>query len=185
MILSMRSSCVDKCKMPGLALLLALEHSHLSPDHTDLVSWITGLILGPDQPTKNWLSYWIRNASKRKCPALTSFRAELCQRISSILDSSHGDYLDVTCVRDSLSLLRLFTALRGIAGMKFTEEEIRLLLSLITKKPPPTLLGVRFASTGLCMLIACNSLLSQVCRDIIQECPWVNGKNFLFLTLTL
>ena len=63
------------------------------------------------------------------------------RRVSEILDQSKDDYLNVTCLRDSLALLRLFTALRGIAGMKFTEEEVKLLISLITKKPPPSKLG--------------------------------------------
>ena len=53
--------------------------------------------------------------------------------MSGILSLSPGDSLDVTKVRESLGLLRLYTALRGIAGMKFTEEEIRLILGLITK----------------------------------------------------
>ena len=52
--------------------------------------------------------------------------------------------------------------------MKFTEEEIKLLTNLIIKKPPATKLGVRLAATGLCVLIACNSLLShQVTCDSV------------------
>ena len=103
----------------------------------------------------------VRNAAKKKCPVLQELRSELCRKVSDILDQCSDEYLNVTCVRDSLALLRLFTALRGIAGMKFTEEEIKLLMSLITKKPPPTKLGLRFSATGLCILIACNSLISQ------------------------
>jgi integrator complex subunit 2 len=58
----------------------------------------------------------------------------------------------------SASMLRLYTALRGIAGLKFTEEEIGRLMDLITSRPPVTSAGVKFVSLGLCMLIACNSL---------------------------
>jgi len=161
MTLSMRDMCVDTCSMPGLAVSLALEHSRQNPAQSDLVLWVTGLLLGTDMGSKNWFSHWIRNAAKKKSPELTELRTELCRRVSEILEQSHDDYLNVTCLRDSLALLRLFTALRGIAGMKFTEEEVKLLISLITKKPPPSKLGVRFAGTGLCILIACNSLLSQ------------------------
>jgi len=161
MTLTMRDMCVDTCSMPGLAVSLALEYSRQNPAQSDLVSWVTGLILGTDMGSKNWFSLWIRNAAKKKSPELTELRSELCRRVSEILDQSKDDYLNVTCLRDSLALLRLFTALRGIAGMKFTEEEVKLLISLITKKPPPSKLGVRFAGTGLCILIACNSLLSQ------------------------
>lgn len=34
-------------------------------------------------------------------------------------------------------------------------------MQLITSKPPPTPAGIRFVSLGLCMLIACPSLISQ------------------------
>ena len=33
--------------------------------------------------------------------------------------------LPARVVRESSALLRLYTALRGVAGMKFTEEEVR------------------------------------------------------------
>ena len=160
MTLSMRATCVDQERMPGLAVALALEHSALNPAQSDLVPWLTGLVLGTDPASRNWVSLWVRGAAKRRCPVLTSLRSELCRRVEEILDSSDGDFLNVTCVRDSLAILRLLTALRGIAGMKFTETEIKLLLSLITKKLPPTKLGERLAMTGLCVVIACNSLLA-------------------------
>ena len=36
--------------------------------------------------------------------------------------------MPANCVRESLALLRLFTALRGIAGTKFREVEVKLLV---------------------------------------------------------
>merc|ERR1719431_2245210 len=45
--------------------------------------------------------------------------------------------------------------------MKFTEEEVGLLVSLITRRPPASPAGVRLVSLGLSMLIACNSLIAQ------------------------
>ena len=36
-----------------------------------------------------------------------------------------------------------------------------MLVELITKKPPASKLGARLASTGLAILIACNSLIAQ------------------------
>ena len=41
-------------------------------------------------------------------------------------------------------LLRLFTALRGIAGMKFSEEEVKLIVRLITRRPPPNVQGTMY-----------------------------------------
>ena len=147
--------------MPGTAVLLSLQDTADHPAQSDLVPWLTGLLLGTDQAVKNWICFWVRGAAKRKCAALTALRSELCRQVRAILDLSPGNTLDVTRVRESLAILRLMTALRGIAGMKLTEEEIKLLLSLITKKPPPSKLGVRLAATGLCVLISCNSLLAQ------------------------
>ena len=161
MTLSMRSLCLEMGRMPGLAVSLSLEHSGQEPGRCDLVSWLSGLILGTQPTHKGWLSAWLRNAAKRKCPVLGRLREKLCSIVGDILECSPSDHLDVTRVRESLAILRLFTALRGIAGMKFTEEEIKLLTNLIIKKPPATKLGVRLAATGLCVLIACNSLLSH------------------------
>ena len=48
---------------------------------------------------------------------------------------------------------------QGIAGMKLFDEEGVLLLQLITCRPPPTQAGLRFVALGLCMLIACPTLI--------------------------
>merc|ERR1712155_428211 len=105
--LSMRALCVDLCRMPGTAVLLSLQEPE------DLVCWLSGLLLGTDQTVKNWISFWVRGAAKRKCPALTSLRQEFCRQVREILALSPGETLDGTTVRNSLALLRLFTALRG------------------------------------------------------------------------
>lgn len=44
---------------------------------------------------------------------------------------------------------------------RFGDDELILLVKLVTSKPPATPVGVRFVSLSLCMLIACPSLLSQ------------------------
>ena len=44
--------------------------------------------------------------------------------------------------------------------MKLYDEESVLLLQLITCRPPPTEAGLRFVSLGLCMLMACPSLIA-------------------------
>jgi len=157
MSLVMRSKCVDWCRMPGLAVLLSLQHS------SDLVCWLSGLLLGTDHGHRSWVSFWVRSGAKRKCPALAALRSELARQVSQVLEQCEEDGRDLPakCVRKSLALLRLFTALRGIAGMKFSEDEVKLLVNLITRRPPPSTQGVRLVSTGLSILIACNSLIAQ------------------------
>ena len=172
LVLTMRAECVSLCRLPGTAVLLSLQDCQAQPGQSDLVPWLSGLLLGSDQTVKNWMSFWVRGAAKRKCPALSQLRGELCRQVREILHLSPGETLDGTAVRESLGLLRLFTALRGIAGMKLTEEEISLLLGLITKKPPPSRLGVRLAATGLSVLISCNSLLAGPAQEKLAG-SWV------------
>ena len=74
MTLSMRSLCLEMGRMPGLAVSLSLEHSHREPGQCDLVSWLSGLILGTQAKHKAWLGAWLRNAAKRKCPVLGRLR---------------------------------------------------------------------------------------------------------------
>ena len=47
----------------------------------------------------------------------------------------------------------------NFSGMKFLEDEINLLLEVITRHPPPSPGGVHLVSLGLAMLLAFNSLI--------------------------
>jgi hypothetical protein len=60
---------------------------------------------------------------------------------------------------------------------RFNDEEIRVLLRLVTCHPKPSSAGVRFISLGLCMLLSCPYLLGLV--DIVQ-----NSSFFSSLALT-
>ncbi|KXJ29444.1 Integrator complex subunit 2 [Exaiptasia diaphana] len=59
------------------------------------------------------------------------------------------------------ALLKLYCALKNIAGMKFTPEETEAVLALITCRAPATAAGVRFLLVGLCTLLACPQILSS------------------------
>ena len=87
MTLSMRSLCLEMGRMPGLAVSLSLEHSHREPGQCDLVSWLSGLILGTQAKHKGWLGAWLRNAAKRKCPVLGCCGGEI--KTSTITLSSY------------------------------------------------------------------------------------------------
>lgn len=43
---------------------------------------------------------------------------------------------------------------------RFQDEEVNALIQLLTWHPNPSTAGVRFVSMGLCMLIACPTLIS-------------------------
>eukprot|EP00095_Tigriopus_kingsejongensis_P000134 maker-scaffold946_size77891-snap-gene-0.17 protein:Tk00134 transcript:maker-scaffold946_size77891-snap-gene-0.17-mRNA-1 annotation:"low quality protein: integrator complex subunit 2-like" len=160
-IISVRNKCIEWCRMPSLLVLLTLQQQQIrrSPD---LVSCMSGLLLGSDAQIRSWISFFVRNGQKRN-PALTAFRDALMENLRELIvilrNPDSKAIVHQNIVRAS-ALLRLYTALRGIAGMKFSDEEIRHLLELITSQPPPTPAGIKFVSLGLCMIIACNSLLS-------------------------
>ncbi|CAH0382391.1 unnamed protein product [Bemisia tabaci] len=156
-----RSKCVELCRMPALTISLTLDHG--GSDASDLVAFVSGLLLGNDQFTRNWFAMFIRNRQKRNKEsnnALQSLRTALLHHLEEIVELSKGGKLPKSHVVQASALLRLYCALRGIAGIKFQENEISLIVQLLTSQPTPSPEGVRFVSLGLCMLIACPSLIS-------------------------
>ena len=57
------------------------------------------------------------------------------------------------------ALLRLYCALKRLAGMKLNQQEAEALLRLVTCHPPPTAAGVRFVVVGLCSLLVCSNIM--------------------------
>lgn len=57
------------------------------------------------------------------------------------------------------AMLRLYCALKGIAGMKLSNEESDELICLITSQAPSTAAGARFVTVGLCTLLACSGIV--------------------------
>lgn len=57
------------------------------------------------------------------------------------------------------AILRLFCALKGIAGMKISSEESDELICLITSQAPQTAAGARFVTVGLCTMLACSGIV--------------------------
>ncbi|KAG8176515.1 hypothetical protein JTE90_021807 [Oedothorax gibbosus] len=171
-ILSVRAKAVEFCHMPGLAILLTLDYCRVKQEsfvnHNsvvgDLVAFISGLLLGSDDKVRNWFGQYFRNCQKKadsEANPTDLLREELLERLKNLVLFSidHHNLPDAKVVQAS-SLLRLYCALRGIGGLRFNEEEVNLLLQLLTSHPPPSPAGIRFVSLGLCMLLACPSLLS-------------------------
>ncbi|CAB3231134.1 unnamed protein product [Arctia plantaginis] len=145
---SVTAKAASASRLPSLVINLTLLHH---PD--DLVSFMSGLLLGSDQASRAWFATFLRNSHKRGKgdghASLTKLRQELLNRLK-----------EATAGVDASALLRLYCALRGIAGIKFQDDEIAGLLRLVTQKPPPTPAGVRFVSLSLCMILACPSLMT-------------------------
>ncbi|EFN80684.1 Integrator complex subunit 2 [Harpegnathos saltator] len=167
--LAVRAKCVELCRMPALAITLSLEHANTNSSQpcdieSDVVAFVSGLLLGSDQQVRSWIAMFIRNGQKRKWEshtALQSLREELLKRLQTIASHSTDGQLAESQVVQASALLRLYCALRGIGGIKFQDDEVAMIVQLLTSHPPPSPAGVRFVSLGLCMLIACPSLIGH------------------------
>lgn len=143
--LYVRNKCIDMCKMPSLAVALTLEHCSYGVN-VNIVSFMTGLLLGADPQVRSWISFFIRNGQKKHNASLVAFRAKLLEQLKALVHEAKiyqqrdGALSQHVVVRAS-AMLRLYTALRGIAGLKFSDEEITTLLEMITCKPPVTAAG--------------------------------------------
>lgn len=70
-IATVRARCVELCKMPSLALALTLamdkmERGQNPSSSSDQVAFFSGLLLGPDQTVRSWISFYVRTGQKRK-----------------------------------------------------------------------------------------------------------------------
>jgi len=156
-----RSLCVDLCRMPSLALHLTcvLHADHNDPE--DTVAFMSGLLLGSDPQVRSWISFFVRNAQKRHNKSLTKLRGHMKRYLETVMVAMRAPKPRQCTVVSASSLLRLYAALRGIAGMKFDEEEATSLFELITaRRPPLTPAGSKLLSLSLCTLIACASIVS-------------------------
>nr|XP_006823115.1 PREDICTED: integrator complex subunit 2-like [Saccoglossus kowalevskii] len=179
--MSVRALAVENCRLPGLAIALSLDHcksNHVESNGvSDLVGFISGLLLGSNSTVRGWMAQFVRNGQKRKrdppSSLLHSLREQLLQELTTIIPSGdHCVIVDRHVVQAS-ALIRLYCALRGIATMKFSEDESEQLLCLVTSQPPPTPAGIRFVSLGLCMLMACPSIISSADQEKVGI-SWMN-----------
>lgn len=172
-----RTQCVELCRMPALTITLTLDYAkNCGDEDSDIVPFVTSLLLHNDIVVRNWFSQFIRSRQKRNresSAALQALREELLRHLSSIVDFSHDNKLPMSCVVQASALLRLYCALRGIANIKFQDDETSLIVKLMTSHPPPTPEGVRLVSLSLCMLVACPSLIGHPEQEA-RALEWLN-----------
>uniref|UniRef100_A0A6I8P0Y9 Integrator complex subunit 2 n=1 Tax=Ornithorhynchus anatinus TaxID=9258 RepID=A0A6I8P0Y9_ORNAN len=183
--LKVRGMVVEECHLPGLGVALTLDHTknEVSEDGvSDLVCFVSGLLLGTNAKVRTWFGTFIRNGQQRKretsSSVLWQMRRQLLLELMGILptvrstrivEEADVDMEPTVSVYSGLkeehvvkasALLRLYCALMGIAGLKPTDEEAEQLLQLMTSRPPATPAGVRFVSLSFCMLLAFSTLVS-------------------------
>lgn len=82
------------------------------------IAFVSGLLLGNDQITRSWFAVFVRSNQKRKGNALQAVRDELLKQLQNIIVFSLNAQLSDELVVQGAALLRLYCALRGIAGIK-------------------------------------------------------------------
>lgn len=239
------SEALRLCRMPGLAVALILDFgvdNSGSMSSSDLVAFLSGLLLGGDTKARNWFSSFVRIGQKSNTSILSSLRGQLLKEMSSLVpsgvekgikskngksgvevtvqetvpahDVSHQDeetleilqamevstdyeltgessstpqinieIIETAEIRDEdviqgTALLRLYCALKRLAGMKLNQQEAEALLRLVTCHPPPTAAGVRFVVVGLCTLLVCSNIMSSPEHEVMatQWIKWLSKE---------
>ncbi|XP_067686242.1 integrator complex subunit 2-like isoform X2 [Haliotis asinina] len=184
--LNVRRMCVQHCTMPGLAIALTLQVAQVSHSEEELVSFISCLLLGNDQAVRLWFSQFIKAGQKRKREPsgcmLYTLRQQLLDQVTSIVPTTRGDRMAESGVVQASMLIRLYCALRGMATLKYSDEEMVALLDLVTARPPPSKAGAHFISLGLCTLIACPYLLGSLDQEqqVIDWIKWLMTNESIF-----
>jgi integrator complex subunit 2 len=195
--LTVRGEAVELCRMPSLTIMLTLDYIHKkdstgdSLPPTDIVSFITGILLGNDDKVRNWFSQYIKIGQKKMDQSihtsLTDLRSELLKSVNRLAESGLKTENGLECgISEACVLVRLYCALRGVASMKFTEEETNAILRLIICQPPQNSIGIRFVALGLCMILASPSLISSTENETkaIEWIKWLVKAESYFGRLT-
>lgn len=82
------------------------------------IAFVSGLLLGNDQNTRSWFALFVRTSQKRKNDALQAMRDELLKQLQNVLHTLSNSQLPEEQVVQGAAILRLYCALRGIAGIK-------------------------------------------------------------------
>lgn len=187
--LLVRAQALAAGRLPALCVYLTIDHMKItarlsSPDSDEameivsasnampqecnqLVSFISGVLLGDDERRRQWFVAYIRCGQKKAAfevasssPSVLLLRKQLhdhCLRLCQLLrERSNNESFSVLI--EASSLLKLYCAFRGLCTLKLFDHEITAIVDLITIRPPPNPPGIRFASIGLCMLLAAPSL---------------------------
>lgn len=154
-----RDMCVRQCKLVSLVVLLTLREVDGFKGINDLVSFVSGLLLESDSVVRLWFAQSIKASDKKKdvSTPIHLMRRNLLSDLKSLLEGE-GD--GNGGVMKACAFVRLYCALKCIAGVKFNEEESVLLLRLAVLKPSRSChTRSRFFSLALSLLLSCPQLV--------------------------
>lgn len=183
-IKSLRSEAMSRCQLPGLAIELSVSNG-LEGCESDLVQFLSGILLTSDVKVKEWLAEYIRNAQKdAPNSSIYALRTQLIKDALAVVgdfsrlteDQSDAMETDNQSLNSNfakgIALIRLFCALKGMIGYKISNEESDAFLKLITCHPPASSDGVLFIAIGLSALLACTFVINNQERES-QATKWI------------
>ncbi|KAF7489905.1 Integrator complex subunit 2 [Sarcoptes scabiei] len=188
-----RNEVVEICKLPNLVVMLTLDlmrqNSDQNNSNSDDISFLTGILSSNDIKVKNWFISFIKkkNSDLTNGNCFMELRIQLLKRLRSITDcmlsfnksSVTEEFLIEPIINEACLMLKLYCALRGVAMMKFNEEETQAISRLIVCRPPDINISVRFVSVGLCMLLAFPQMILSQESEIIEWIKWlINEENY-------
>ena len=174
-LLVVRSMCVEYCRLAGLALTLTLKYCERESTSGDSVGrtvvFVMGLLFDHEIGVRTWFAQFIRNGDQKKNP--NSSVSILREKLLKELKESLQDLTAESKIIKGCAFIRLYSALRCIAGVKFTADENNTLLQLVTLQPQLKGSGTRFISLGLCFLLACPHLITSDQQEA-EVIVWLN-----------
>lgn len=174
----------------------------LEDSYDNAIAFVTGILLGVDEATRVWFAQYTKSAQQKRIDqshysVLAKLRSHILEYINRLFpalleddcridnntdDTDKDSKSNSKSKLDSRNLnqiliratatLRLFCALRGIGSLKLNPEESEILLRLIICKPPANQTSVNFATTGVCTLLACATVINNQ-RDERRAAEWL------------
>ncbi|XP_076108239.1 integrator complex subunit 2-like [Mytilus galloprovincialis] len=186
-MLNIRALCVEHCTMPGLAVALTLLTSKdyhgvamdIKDKTADVIAFVCGLLLSNNLNVRSWFSQYVKLGQKKRqdpqASTLQALRHHLLEHLVSILPAGREPISDIL---QASSFIRLYCVLKGMGGLKFSDEEMRLLLRLVTSHPLQNKAGSRFVSLGLSMIMLCPYLLTngEQEKHVIEWIRWLMDR---------
>lgn len=211
--LLIRGEAVELCRMPNLVVMLTLDHIKQSETavltipvakgskksapstnnnnlaKTDVVSFITGILLSNDDRVRSWFATYIKSSQRKSSSGTSSvfgnsfldFRAVLLNRFKAVTEqvaalsestSNTSTTESELILTEACIMLRLYCALRGAASIKYTDEETVAICRMIICRPRHGYIGVRFVSFGLCMILAFPQMITA-CESEGKVIDWI------------
>lgn len=201
--LTIRSYTVKNCYLASLAIALThnpvVNRLKFDWNVSELVTFISGLLLGSDTRIRSWLATHIKtnqeegDTSNRLLQEIESELrlliegSEIKQPLSLLDESKQGAETELEtmcllneeqCLRAS-TLIRLCCAVKTMSGLRFSEVKSDLVLRLITCFPPLTAAGIRLISLSLSMLLACSALITGEKKEkcAVNWIKWLASKS--------